>query len=246
MRFCQPNLPQHSAEICVLSGRNKTVVHALEARGIQCYLTRPSKRLSAPIADHVDMLALLTKPGKIVLSSDQKELHKRLVGAGVEVLSFSDLRPGYPDETALNNLVLGEYLIGGSAAAESLGKIDAGKLTFSEIRQGYARCSSVPVREKAVITADKGLSTLLQQLSFDVLLIQPEKGIQLKGYAYGFLGGCCGKLSADELAFCGDFTKLEQQQQIIQFLKKYDVRPVSLCSGPLMDIGGILAITEAE
>ena len=246
MRFCQPNLPQSPVKICIVSGQNKEVIRALEARGIQCYLTRPSKRLSGPVADHADMLALITGPGKIVLSSDQKELQKRLAGAGFEITVFNDLQPGYPKETALNNLLMGEYLIGGAAAAASLDKMRTRKLKFSEIRQGYARCSAVPVSEEAVITADKGLAKLLRELGFDVLLINQEKGIQLKGYAYGFLGGCCGKISADELAFCGDFSKLEQRQEIEQFLEKYHIRPISLCSGPIVDIGGIIAVAQTD
>ena len=244
MRFCQPNLPKNMAKICVLSGRNKPVVQALEARGIQCYLTRPSKRISQPVADHTDMLSLLVRPGKILLSSDQKELQKRLTSAGVEVISFNELNPGYPDETALNNLILGNQMIGGPAAAKNLARLQAQKLEFSEIRQGYTRCSAVPVQEKAVITADRNLGRLLQELGFDVLEIEPEKGIQLKGYAYGFLGGSCGKISLNELAFCGDFSLLNQSQQIEAFLKKYDVKPISLCQGPIHDIGGIVAIAE--
>ena len=54
------------------------------------------------------------------------------------------------------------------------------------------------------------------------------------------------ELPEEVLAFCGDFSKLEQRQEIEQFLGKYHIRPISLCSGPIVDIGGIIAVAQTD
>ena len=77
MKFSKPNLPQGAACLCVVSGGNKQVIRALEQRGVTCYITRPSRALSAPVASHADMLARSFKPGALILAADQRELHAR-------------------------------------------------------------------------------------------------------------------------------------------------------------------------
>ena len=70
MPFSKPNLPQNPARLCVVSGKNKKIVRALEARGILCCQTRPSKSLSVPVADHPDMLVLPLKAGRCLVCAD--------------------------------------------------------------------------------------------------------------------------------------------------------------------------------
>ena len=243
MQFSKPNLPQKSARLCIVSGKNKKAVRALEQRGIICCQTRPSKSLSAPVADHPDMLVLPLKAGRCLICSDQKELIKRMAQFQIETVSCSALKPGYPSETLLNSLLFGNLLVGGTASLGYLESFET-KCSAVPVKQGYARCSVIPVTEKAAITADKGIAAALQALGIEILLIRPETGILLKGYQYGFIGGCCGKISAHELAFCGDFNQLEQHREIEQFLARYDVVPVSLTQEPVQDIGGILTLCE--
>ncbi|MBC5579963.1 hypothetical protein H8S23_00410 [Anaerofilum sp. BX8] len=246
MKFSRPNLPQGAACLCVVSGSNKQVIRALEQRGLTCYITRPSRALSAPVASHADMLAFSPRAGKLLLAADQRELHTRLQKSGVETVRFDGLKPGYPFETALNAAVVGKTLIGGETALSALKSFETNKLEALQVRQGYARCSIVPVTENALMTADKGIAAAARGAGLEVLELQPEPGIQLRGYQYGFLGGCCGKLSASQLAFCGDFTALSQHEVIRKFLSRFDVEPVSLISGPMQDIGGWLVIAEKE
>ena len=70
--------------------------------------------------------------------------------------------------------------------------------------------------------------------------------VELPGYPYGFLGGACGKLSADTLAFTGDLSTHPDHEAIVSFLRNYRVYPVCLQQGPLQDIGGILPLREEE
>lgn len=246
MKFCRPNLPQNAAALCIVSGTNKQAVAALEKRGISCCITRPSPALSRPVAAHADMLALLVGPGRLIVAADQRELIGRMVRTGAALEKFDGLRPGYPQETALNALLLGDLCIGGATAVNALNSFETKIKREVVVKQGYARCSAIPVTETALITADKGIADAAQSAGLEVLLLEQENKIQLPGYQHGFLGGCCGKLSAHELAFCGDFEQLEQHRQIREFLQRFDVEPLSLTKGPMQDIGGILVVAEAD
>lgn len=245
MQFSKPNLPKKSARLCVISGKNKKVIRALEQRGILCCQTRPSKSLSVPIADHPDMLMLPLKAGYCLVSADQKELLRRLDQFQIKAEPCKVLKPGYPAETAFNTLLIGNYLIGGSTSISFLSSFET-KYEITTVKQGYTRCSVIPVTEQAAITADRGIADALKTVGIEVLLIRPETGILLKGYQYGFIGGCCGKISAHELAFCGDFKTLEQYREIEHFLERFDVEPISLTTEPMQDLGGILTLCEED
>ena len=75
----------------------------------------------------------------------------------------------------------------------------------------------------------------------DVLKISAGH-IMLDGYDYGFIGGCCGKISSGAIAFCGDLKTHPDSDNICGFLGNYGIKAVSLGSGQLYDTGGILPI----
>ena len=76
-----------------------------------------------------------------------------------------------------------------------------------------------------------------------MLLIRPG-WIKLPGYNTGFLGGSCGKLSPDKLAFTGQLSSHPDGKAIRAFLEQRGVAAVELSHGPLVDTGGILPLKE--
>ena len=68
--------------------------------------------------------------------------------------------------------------------------------------------------------------------------------VKLKGFDYGFIGGCCGKIAEDTVAFCGNLKTHSDWLKIESFMKERGVYPLCLASGELIDIGSILPITE--
>ena len=118
-------------------------------------------------------------------------------------------------------------------------------LTLIPVRQGYAKCSTAVVSEHAIITADSGIANAASLAGLDVLKLQPGY-IHLDGYAYGFIGGTCGKLSASTIAFAGSVNRHPQAAEILKFLEQHQVQAISLYEGPLQDIGGILPLAETD
>ncbi len=74
-----------------------------------------------------------------------------------------------------------------------------------------------------------------------VLRIRPGD-IRLPGYSYGFIGGCCGKLAPDMMAFTGKLDKHRDGTRIKAFLGDRGVRTLELLEGELLDVGGLIAL----
>ena len=72
-------------------------------------------------------------------------------------------------------------------------------LNVINVNQGYSGCSVCVINDSAIITDDESIFTAAQNFLNDVLLIQ-KGSIRLNGYNYGFIGGCCGKISKNKLS----------------------------------------------
>ena len=80
-------------------------------------------------------------------------------------------------------------------------------------------------------------------LRIDALYIS-ERAIRLDGYDWGLIGGCCGLIDKNVLAFTGALDSLESGGLIRDFLSSHGVTPVELTNRPMLDIGGILPLRE--
>jgi len=112
-------------------------------------------------------------------------------------------------------------------------------LEFINVKQGYTKCSIAVVDRKAVITSDYPIYKKLIELGVDVLLIEPGY-IRLDGYPYGFVGGTCGNLSGETIAFSGKFLCHPDRLKISSFLKKYNKKVLWLRNENVTDIGTII------
>ncbi|WP_418544946.1 DUF6873 family GME fold protein, partial [Hominenteromicrobium sp.] len=68
----------------------------------------------------------------------------------------------------------------------------------------------------------------------------------LDGYDYGFLGGCCGLIDKNVVAFTGKLDSLECAAEIRTFLEKHCVQYIELTQNQMIDIGGILPLMEFD
>ena len=79
------------------------------------------------------------------------------------------------------------------AHEEAKAAADSTILTKIHVKQGYTRCSLLPVDDRSFITSDAGIAKTLAEHDTDVLLIHPGH-IHLPGFDYGFIGGTGGGL----------------------------------------------------
>ncbi len=105
------------------------------------------------------------------------------------------------------------------------------------VRQGYARCSTLPVTDSALITSDSGIFSAALKCGFDALSVTND-GVLLDGFPNGFIGGC-GGLFENKLIFSGDISKHRDYEKIKEFCSEHSVE-ICFTSEPLYDFGSIL------
>lgn len=155
--------------------------------------------------------------------------------------SNSDLSSKYPNNIQLNAYITDDYLI------HNLKFTDKKILDYCKnkkcinVKQGYTKCSILPLREKAIITNDTGIYKTLKNENFDILSL-PFGDIKLSGLNYGFIGGVGGMISNDCMAFFGSLENYTFGDEVKRFLYKYDIQPLYLSNTKLIDRGSLLVL----
>lgn len=246
-RFVEkPNLPAGKVTLAAVSGIEPEIPASLERLGIRCIRTGPDPRLPSPVAHHADMQIFHVGGNRTFAMNGSSALQSRLRAEGLCVAETA-AEPGskYPADVLCNALYLQETVFA------NLGALDAaiyGELTERNVRtihvnQGYARCAAAVVSGSAIITMDRSIEAAARFCGIDALYIS-EHAIRLDGYDWGLIGGCCGLIDKNVLAFTGALDSLESGGLIRDFLSSHGVTPVELTNRPMLDIGGILPLRE--
>lgn len=240
-RFLEkPNLPSYDVLHAVVSAEYPQIISALKQNGITPVTVEKCGTVIEPVSEHADMLFSYIGNGKYLCEKSQIELTHELYSHGFQCLEKFELKREYPFDIPLNHVVIGNNLI---CKASDTPELVKNNFQVINVKQGYAKCSCAVVDENSIITDDESVFNVLSESDLDVLLVR--KGpVRLKGLDYGFIGGCCGKIAKDTLAFCGDISAHSDYSQIKAFLTERKVYPLSLTKGELTDIGSIIPVTE--
>jgi len=242
MKFIKnPNLPEHQVKLAAV-GNHQRVIELLHKLGTEVFVLSDNQNIQIPVRMHADM-SLLHLGDKKFLSYDEGIAeYLRKFGADIDIPRCAQ---GclYPQDVGLNALFVGDNLVCNTryCVREVL---DQAKLTnkrIIDVNQGYARCSVAVIDKNSVITADEAIARKLSGEGFDVLRIRPGC-IELPGYDYGFIGGCCGKLSSDKILFCGNPLNHPDGRLITEFIKSKDIEIITTDESNLFDFGGIVQI----
>lgn len=245
--------------LAVLSARTPAaIVEALRERGYTVLLLPPYGALASPVCDHADMLlcALGTHlfcPLAYAEQSDARAVLDeccRRTGLALSPLPEGEIFSSvYPNDIKLNALLLGGHLFARlDAVSPALCRYaeTAVRLKLTDVRQGYARCSTAQVAPNAIITADRGIVDAAHSAGIEALLISPG-GIALPGYDYGFIGGASGyDATSRTLYLCGSPALHPDWQngRIPAFCQSHGCKVVVLPHSEWIDVGGIQFYSE--
>lgn len=166
-------------------------------------------------------------------------LNKKI--SGVCDIPFGD----YPTDTVFNALVIGNILFAklDSLSPALLAYAKKQGLKICNTKQGYTRCSTIPIGNNYAITADKGVYKILKENGIEALLI--ESGyIKLKEKDDGFIGGASFvDESQKSIYFFGNISLHPSYSKIIEFTYNIGYECKSLLPDvQLFDIGGGIII----
>ncbi len=255
-----PLLPQGKATVAVSADATETIA-ALEKAGVEVFKVNVNPKLSAPVASHPDCNLLQLDEGSFVCDKNlapslisyiqENDIVNYLtIGWGTEkfekVKVYSEcIKSPYPAEAAINVKRLKNSIVCNTSHVGKTIQAYAAKkdITLFHCNQGYVGCSSVLVAPNAAMTDDISVYDTFHRIGLDCLMLSKGQ-IKLSGYSYGFIGGCCGFIDKNLIAFNGKLSTHNDAEKIKSFLNKYNVSYIELTDSELTDIGGIVPIFE--
>lgn len=227
----------------IASGLTEKSERNIENLGVSIIGFHKNKSVAAPVSCHADLSFIYLGDNKIFVAKEMKDISDTFISKGFEVIVNENfLGSKYPQDVPLNCADTGEFLI---ADIDTVSKyvLEYFKIKgryIINVKQGYTKCSVVPISKRAIITDDESIYKASKNL-LDVLYV--AKGyVKLPGYDYGFIGGASGKISDNVIVFNGNIKRHPDFSKISEFLKKYKIEAVSLTDEPLTDIGSIIPL----
>lgn len=240
----KPNLPQSRVVTVAISCMAEESIEKLTSMGIDVIRVPCNNALPIPVNSHADLQMLHLGNNKVFSFQEHMFEGEAIKKFKMIPIKFKEGNK-YPEDVRLNCAIIGKKIICNkkTIAPEIMTYAEIAGLTVINVNQGYTKCSVCVVNENAIITDDESIFRAAGNF-FDDTLFVSKNSIVLKGYDYGFIGGCCGKIDKDEIAFNGSIESHKDYKKIIDFLDKHSVKAVELNNDRLCDIGGILPLCE--
>ncbi len=257
-------MPQSRATVAVSGEANKTI-KALKKTGIDVFELSANSKLSSPVESHADCNLLQLDSSTFICDEElapsfkayiEKQMfvnnltigrsNKNFVKENISITVYSEkISSPYPGEAAINVKILENSVVCNSKYISKIIRdyVFAKGFELHHCNQGYVGCSSVLISPCAAMTDDKSVYDAFRRIGLDCLMLSKGQ-IKLSGYSYGFIGGCCGFIDKNLIAFNGSLDTHNDSKKIKSFLNKYNVGYVELTDEPLTDIGGIVPILE--
>lgn len=201
--------------------------------------------LDKRIAHHAD-LSFFVFGRDIFIAHEMAHLKDKLDAIGYNIfVETSVTEKLYPADVKLNCVAFGEYFMCNvdTVSQNVLSFMMKKGKTVINVRQGYTKCSVIPVGDNAIITDDEAICRKCRDYSIDVLKIK-KGNVVLDGFDYGFIGGTAGELCNGIIAFNGDMFSHPDGEKMAEFIKKHNKTHLSLAEGELVDVGSLILLTE--
>ena len=215
---------------------SKEVKNNLKIYG-EIYELETSNIVYEGISGHPDIFIFQNNNKLIIAPQTPSTLINRLKKHNINfVIGDKNLGIKYPSTTPYNIATFDNIFIGNSKYCDSkISKLSKDK-KWMQTKQSYARCNTLILDKESIITNDKNLKN-----SFKNVLLISTKDIILKGFEYGFIGGCAG-IYKKTIFFTGNLKNHSQGQIIRLFCEERGFSIIELSNDKLIDSGGIFFI----
>jgi len=193
-------------------------------------------KLSNPVKGHADMMIFRYK-NRVTYEPRMEGLAGLLRKCGYICKKGRSITSGiYPKNIIYNACSVGDVVLRYEGRVES--NIERLKCRQIKVKQGYTKCSIVPIDGKHIITSDRHIKGQWEAYGGSVLFIRPGF-IKLPGYKSGFIGGASG-VSEKAVFFVGRLSSHPDGNAIKEFIRSTGKGIIELYNGPLYDVGSIL------
>lgn len=239
-------LPNGKVKAVICGYTDEDFMNYTKYLDIEVFPINPNKCFDSRVCTHADLSVFHLGGNKIILHN-QPELSIKLKQIGMDVTEIisNECNVKYPGDCTLNCFILGQAIFAKQCITDKniLLYASVNSLSFADVKQGYAKCSTIPVDENSFITDDSSIYKKGKELGFDCILV--SKGdVKLNGFEYGFIGGCAFKPNKDKLAFFGDITKHRDYKKIKDFALSKGITVEYLTKHDLYDLGSVIPLIE--
>ncbi len=200
------------------------------------------RNLAVPIQGHPD-LQVFIHANKLFCQPDISRDFLDKAENHVEVIKCTErLSHIYPGDVYYNIAIAGNSAFHREDLTSGLiaDYLRQNGISILNVRQGYSRCSVVPLNSNHIITADRGIHNSAISNNVDSLLIT-QGYVDLPGYRYGFLGGAAG-IFENTLYFTGRLDHHPDYEKIMEFIASCRIDVCFLSENRVIDLGSILFI----
>ncbi len=172
--------------------------------------TIDNPNLDLRIADHPDLSIFKLDDNSLIIDKKLVGYYKKYM-KDYNIIAGESVDISYPNDCIYNVYRDSNYYIHNEHTEKHI-KLSMEDRSLEQlfVKQGYTRCSIVPMGDK-ILTSDYGIYKSLKD-RIEVILLKDED-IPLDGFPNGFLGGCCGFFK-NTLLFNGNIEELKSYEII--------------------------------
>lgn len=194
-----PFIPMKKPRFVIIDYRvSEKIVKYLKKKNIEIIKSVKVPELQEPVDGHPDMaIHPITDKIFIVAPNVYDYYNDVLSSKGIKVIKGGKtLCRNYPEDIAYNVARIGRYAVHNLKHTDQTLKYYLEKIgiKFIHVNQGYSKCSIATVSHNKAITSDIAIHEKLESYNIDCMYVNPQI-VYLKGYNYGFIGGCMGLIS---------------------------------------------------
>ncbi|MEK6732576.1 MAG: DUF6873 family GME fold protein [Candidatus Omnitrophota bacterium] len=195
-------------------------------------------KLAGPVKGHPDMM-LFSYAKKVIYEPRLEKIAGLLRDNGYECVKGEKIgSKKYPKDIIYDACSVGKAIIRYDGKIEK--HIENLSAKFIKVKQGYVKCSIIPIDEKHIITSDKGIYDKWNVGGGRDRSLHIRPGyVKLPGYKTGFIGGASG-VHKDKVFFIGALKNHPDATRIREFIEQRGRKVVELYDGQLYDAGSIL------
>ena len=210
----------------------------LRENNISYILTCKNPKLDPRISDHPDLSVFRLDDKNIVIADSVYDYYKNNLD-GYKLIRGEDPEKTYPKDAIYNVVSFKDFYIHNDQTEANIKKYFKNtNIAHIKVRQGYTRCSIIPLKER-LLTADYGIYKALKD-RLDIGLLDRDK-IILDGFDEGFLGGC-GGVYEDKLIFTGDISRHKSYGLIKKSAEDDGLRLLYPKGLDLVDLGSLISL----
>lgn len=201
--------------------------------------------ISEPVCGHPDMVLHPIDNQSIVVAPNVFDYYEdAFKNSGIKVIKGGKtLGRNYPNDIAYNVARIRNYAIHNLKYTDEVLKyyLQKSDISFIHVNQGYTKCSTACINYDRAITSDITIYNAIRNLGLECLYFNP-KNVYLRGFEYGFAGGCMGILNRENFLLTGKIYDEAERENLYSFVTGAGLKIIEGSDNILTDYGTIIVI----